>query len=403
MLTKPYEEVTDTASLDRLCKAVSVSSFVAIDTEFERQRTYYADLCLIQVATDELTALIDPLAYAIDLSPLFKLLSDPSITKVFHASRQDIEIFYRRTGQVPTPVFDTQVAASFYISQEQISYGSLVQHHFDIALDKRWQRSNWRRRPLPLAQKDYAASDVYHLVHLYHVQQKELAARGRADWLAEEQKKIHRPELYCIDPKEAYKRLRSVSSPLTRSILKDLAAWREQQAQERNFPRQWVVTDALLLALAKEASKAKPHDEASLMKPMASVSSAYKEGLSRCLVQSLSHHKDSAFGAGSGGKKQPPPNKMTALRFELLCHLLAQVSQCEQISESRIATRAELQDLARDEGAPDFLRGWRYEVFGRLSLELLSGTLGLWLSDGGVRFGTSRSVSGGSNALREAP
>src|SRR5215469_11566836 len=202
-MSDPYLYVDTPQALESLCARLRGQPWIAVDTEFMRERTYYPELCLVQVATDEVVACVDPLALP-SLEPLLKLLLDERMVKVLHAARQDLEIFFHLSGKVPQPVFDTQVAARFLGLPDQVGYGAAVQSLLGITLDKSHARTDWARRPLPPAALDYAADDVRHLRELYHRMQAELAARGRADWAGPELKALVDEKLYRPNPEGAW-------------------------------------------------------------------------------------------------------------------------------------------------------------------------------------------------------
>ncbi|MFO8154832.1 MAG: ribonuclease D [Pseudomonadota bacterium] len=246
-------EVVDTPeALAALLPELRAAPWLALDTEFTRERTYYARLCLIQIATpDETVHCIDPLA--LDPTPLAAILSDPAITKVFHAAGQDLEILNRAFGAPPSPVFDTQIAATALGLGEQIGYARLVETRLGIQLEKGHSRADWSRRPLTPALLEYAIDDVRYLARLYPDLRAELEAHDGHEWAAGEHRRLADPEAYVNDPVDAWRRLRP-RPPLDgpgRGILQALAAWREREARRRDLPRGWVVNDALLLDIAR--------------------------------------------------------------------------------------------------------------------------------------------------------
>lgn len=247
-------DVVDTPeALAALLPALHSAPWLALDTEFTRERTYYARLCLLQIATpDESVHCIDPLA--VDMAPLAPLLADPAITKVFHAAGQDLEILNRIFGAPPTPVFDTQIAATALGLGEQMGYARLVEARLGIQLDKGHSRADWSQRPLTPALLEYAIDDVRYLARLYPELRAELAEHPGHDWATAEHRRLADPAAYVSDPEAAWRRLRP-RPPLDgpgRGVLQALAAWREREAQHRDRPRGWVVNDNLLLELARQ-------------------------------------------------------------------------------------------------------------------------------------------------------
>lgn len=243
--------ISDQPALDALCENLARAKRVAVDTEFVRDRTYFPRLCLIQIATDEALHLIDPLG-GIDLAPLFSALAEPGLEKILHAARQDLEIFYLETGDVPRGVFDTQLAAACLGYGEQLSYSKLVGELLGVDLGKSHARTDWIRRPLAPAQLRYAADDVLYLLRVHDELTKRLSQAGRQDWLAGEFAALSETGLYAPEPKLAYRRIRAQKNldATRRARLAALAQWREQMAIDKNLPRRWIVADKPLLDLA---------------------------------------------------------------------------------------------------------------------------------------------------------
>lgn len=246
--------ITESAALAAFCAKVSSSSYVTVDTEFMRDRTYYPQLCLVQVAGPDDAAAIDALAPGIDLSPLLALMDNPAILKVFHAARQDLEIFYNLTGRVPTPLFDTQVAAMVCGFGDQVSYETLAAQLSRARIDKSVRFTDWAQRPLSERQVTYALSDVTHLRPAYEALARKLAANGRAGWLQEEMATLLDPATYRLDPEEVWRRMRPRGAkPKFLAIMKEVTAWREREAQRRDTPRNRVVRDETILDLCAHA------------------------------------------------------------------------------------------------------------------------------------------------------
>ena len=238
--------------LARLCRQLRDCAWLAVDTEFERVNTYYPELCLLQVAGDGITAVIDPLVIA-DLEPLYEVLYDPSITKVFHAARQDFEIFFHIKGELPVPLFDTQIAASLLGHDKQTSYANLIRDILGVELAKTQTRTNWKRRPLSRSQLDYAADDVIYLGQVYELLLAKLTASGQLSLVEEESAALARPELYQPDPENMWLKIREARKLKGNilAVLQQLAAWREITARAENRPRQWILHDNTLLAMAR--------------------------------------------------------------------------------------------------------------------------------------------------------
>ena len=245
--------ITTTADLATFCDRIADASFIAVDTEFMRETTYWPKLCLVQVAAPNIAANIDPLAEGLDLAPLLKVLADPRVIKVFHAARQDVEIF-NNLGVIPKPLFDTQIAAMAAGFGEQIAYDALVRQMLKIDLDKSSRFTDWARRPLSEAQLSYALADVTHLAALYPQLRDRLAQAGRLDWVTEEMAQITDPALYDLDPENAWKRLKPRKvAPKYLAVLRGVAAWRERTAQTRDQPRGRILKDDAIDEIANQA------------------------------------------------------------------------------------------------------------------------------------------------------
>src|SRR3984957_8350951 len=247
----PPTVVTDTDALTALCQRLAREEFVTVDTEFMRERTYYPELCLVQLAGETEVAIVDAVSEGLDLEPLGSLLANPGVTKVFHAARQDVEIFVQRFGAVPTPLFDTQVAAMVAGFGDQVGYDSLVSSLTSGSIDKAHRFSDWAARPLSPAQMTYAAADVTWLRVVYQRLRARLEQEGRLGWVAEEMAILTNPNTYRTDPGTAWERLKLRSSNRRfLALVRTLAAWREQEAQRINIPRQRVLKDKSLMEIA---------------------------------------------------------------------------------------------------------------------------------------------------------
>ena len=246
------EFIDNELALSELCKGLQACSWLAIDTEFERTNTYYPELCLVQVATKDVTAIIDPLSIK-NIEPLYELFYDSSITKVFHSARQDLELFFHIKGKVPLPLFDTQIAASLLGYDDQIGYANLVKELLDIELEKSQTRTKWKRRPLNDKQLAYAADDVIYLAKLYDLLLTKLIDAEKVSFLNEKCQALADPELYEPDPARMWKKIKAARHVKGKSlaILKELAAWREITAREENRPRKWILPDHTLVEMAR--------------------------------------------------------------------------------------------------------------------------------------------------------
>jgi ribonuclease D len=252
IMTMEYKYINNEAALADICQRYKGAGWLAIDTEFEREKTYYPELCLIQIADEKQAAVIDPLAIK-NLDALFDLLYDTSITKVFHAARQDLEIFFMMRGAIPQPLFDTQIAAPLVGFNEQIGYGNLVQQMLGVSLGKAHTRTDWKRRPLQEAQLKYAADDVIYLGQVYTALLRSLQQHGRQDWLQEDFAALCEAELYQPDPASVWAKSRNAAKLKGNklSAFQHLTAWRERTARTENKPRNWLLRDDSLADLAQ--------------------------------------------------------------------------------------------------------------------------------------------------------
>ncbi len=381
--------ITTTAELAEFCELAKAQPYVTLDTEFLRERTYYSRLCLIQAALPPASGpksaggqavLIDPLAEGLSLEPLYDLFRHKATVKVFHAARQDLEIFFHDAGVFPDPLFDTQIAAMVCGFGEQVGYETLVKKIARQPLDKSSRFTDWSHRPLSEAQAVYALADVTHLRAIYEYLAAQLDKTGRAPWLAEEAAVLLNPETYITRPDEAWERVRTRSgSPRFLAIVRELARFREAYAQERDVPRSRVYKDDALIELAST----KPLTEADLAK-------------SRLLLRE-GRRGDIAAGILAAGKAgietkdlpKPVPDEPgrpgNAALAELLRVLLNAKSDATGVASKLIASASDLDAIASGGRDLAALHGWRAEVFGNDALRLASGEIALSAQDGAVR------------------
>ena len=368
--------ISDTAALARFCSEQRGTSFVAVDTEFMRERTYWPILCLVQVAGPIEAAAIDPLAPGIDLTPLLALMADESVLKVFHAARQDVEIFFNLSDTVPKPLFDTQIAAMVCGFGDAASYETLVGKLAQASLDKSSRFTDWSRRPLTDRQIRYALADVVHLRTVYEKLQQQLASNGRASWFAEEMAELSNPETYRSDPSEAWRRFRLRGRIDARffGVLRELAAWRETAARQRNLPRGRIMRDEAVLEIASHA----PRSIEALARTR-SLGKGIAEGkLGSEILEAVRR------GLTTTGTIEPPavaradsPPGLGPL-IELLRVLLKQRCDDHQVAQKLLASADDLEAIAADDDAPvKPLSGWRREIFGKDALALKHGRLAL--------------------------
>lgn len=359
--------ITTIQELEEKCALLSNASFVAIDTEFIREKTYYPKVCLIQVASEDISFCIDTLELE-DLTPFFDLLSNQNITKVFHACEQDIEILYHLSGKVPSPIFDTQIAAMVCGFLHQVSYADLVFYLTEKVLDKGMRLTNWAMRPLTQKQLDYALDDVIYLVDVYKKITEILEQSGRAEWLKDEWIKLENEKRYYVDPCECWKK----SVPPFKKIesLKAFAylvQWREQVAQQENKMKRCIITDETIEAVAL----ALPKDEEEL-KMVRGISNLKKTYIPEVLTVLKNAEEDQTEGWEIKKK-----NNVFAQRIllDLLEFLLAGVAQKEKVAKELIADKADLLKLIASPEEALCLQGWRRDIFGTKAIDFISGNL----------------------------
>ena len=374
--------LTDTAALAGFCERLAGTAFVTVDTEFMRETTYWSKLCLVQLAGPDEAACIDPLAPGMDLTPFYALLADSKILKVFHAGRQDLEIFFNATGKIPTPIFDTQVAAMVCGFGDQVGYEALAAKLAGATLDKSQRFTDWSLRPLTDRQTTYALADVTHLRKAYTALSKMLAETARTSWLEEEMATLTDPATYRNDADQAWRRIKArTRAPRMLAILQALAAWRERMAQSLDMPRQRVAKDNALLELA--ASQPATVDDikrSRLAKPMAS--GKYADGVLAAVAAGRTvKDADCPRLERDGGNDNPPPRAVV----ELLKLLLKTRSEQNHVAQRLIATSDDVEALAQSDTADvPALHGWRRELFGEDALKLKHGKLAVGLSADGT-------------------
>ena len=367
--------VTTTAELADLCRRLSSEEFVTVDTEFMRERTYWPELCVVQLAGEGEVAVVDALAPDLDLAPLGELLAAPKVVKVFHAARQDVEIFLLRFGAVPTPLVDTQIAAMVAGFGDQVSYDSLCRALAGVAIEKAHRFSDWSARPLSPSQIAYAAADVTHLRRVYAALYERLSREGRLEWVGEEMAALAEPSAYRVDPDTAWERLKPrTQSRRALGVLRAAAAWREREAQRVNIPRQRLVRDETLLELAATA----PTTPAELARARG-VSEGFARGRSGAgllaAIEAAKALPEPQLPPAPRDRQGPSPSPALVA---LLRVLLAAKSEEHDVAPRLLANGEELDRLATED-APEVpaLHGWRREVFGEAALALKTGRLAL--------------------------
>jgi len=371
--------ITQTADLDAVITRLRTEPYVTIDTEFVREKTYYPELCLVQLAGREDVVVIDTLAEGIDLASLGELLADETVVKVFHAARQDLEIFLHIFGALPRALFDTQVAAMVAGYGDQVGYDNLVGALTGAAIDKAHRFSDWSARPLTPAQIAYAAADVTHLRTVYEKLIEKLAADNRADWMESELAVLNDPTTFRPDPETLWEKLRPrTNNRRLLGVLQATVAWREREAQRVDVPRQRIIRDESLLEVAATT----PADPAALGR-VRGVTRGFAEGKSGAALietvrQALALKEDELPRAGKGGKEGPKPSPALVA---LLKVLLAAKCEEHQVAAKLVASAEEIEALALGAGgALPVLHGWRGEIFGADAVALREGKLALGVS-----------------------
>lgn len=360
--------ICNTLTLNEFCKIWAEKDFIAVDLEFVREKTYYPIPCLIQVAADDEAVIIDPMAPDLDMKEFFKLLQNKKVVKVFHSCRQDVEILFRLSGKVPQPIFDTQVAAMVCGYGESVGYERLVKEVLGVELDKSECLSNWQLRPLNTKQLEYACGDVTYLVKLYQSLSLLLKKTGRESWIKEEMEYFADPQTYLVNPDEIWQKIKFKShNAKALSNLRDLAAWRERRAQEKNVPRPSVVKDELLAMIAANSPKNK--DELMQIRGMRRDFAFGKLGDEVMIV--LAKVKVDKKIAKANEKEEI---KACHALAEILRLLLKIVSQEQKVVARLVASDTDIMRLAAfDDANNPVLQGWRYEIFGQKAVALRAG------------------------------
>ncbi len=368
--------IETTAALADACKELAKSEFVTIDTEFLRETTFWPQLCLVQMASPTLEVLVDPMAKGIDLTPLFELMADPNVVKVFHAARQDIEIIYHLGGLIPHPIFDTQVAAMVCGFGDSISYDQLVQKTKNVQIDKSSRFTDWSRRPLSEKQLDYALADVTHLRDVYMALKSQLEREGRSSWLKEEMDILEARETYDMHPDDAWLRLKSrLRKPTELAILKFVAAWREREARSRNVPRSRVLKDDAIFEIAQQQPK-----DAEALSRLRTVPKGWERSTSgTAIIETVNaalalpkaempqapRHSHSPEGSGAAVELLKVLLKLSADKHGVAAKVIANSEDLDKIASE--GEKAEVQALS----------GWRRELFGEPALKLIRGEVAL--------------------------
>ncbi|NMM44123.1 ribonuclease D [Rhodospirillaceae bacterium KN72] len=376
--------ISTTDALSEYCRSIADAPWVTVDTEFMRDKTYWPKLCLLQIAApgDDTERAIDPLAEGIDLAPVFEIMRNPKQIKIFHAARQDLEIFYNLMGEVPAPIFDSQVAAMVCGFGDQVGYEALVKKICRAELDKSSRFTDWAHRPLTDRQITYALSDVTHLRDIYLFLSQRLAETDRSHWLEEEMSILSSADTYRNEPEDAWRRVKvRGGKPRFLQVVREVAAWREREAQARDIPRNRIIKDDSLLDIAGSAPKS--------LEDLARIRGLGRGFAEGKLGQGVLDAVERAMAVPKDDLPHPP--KQEALppglgpMTDLLKVLLKRNSESAGVASRLIANADDLERIAADDSAAvPALSGWRRELFGEDALSLKHGKIALTGGDGGI-------------------
>ena len=374
--------IATTAALEKFCAEAMTARYVTVDTEFMRENTYYPKLCLLQIASADDAVLVDPLADGIDLAPVFALMAAPQVLKVFHAARQDIEIFVHLSGAVPAPIFDTQIAGMVCGFGDAISYDRLVKSVVGVEIDKSSRFTDWARRPLGDRQLTYALSDVTHLRLVFEALEERLRANGREPWLADEMAVLTDPATYVVAPDDAWRRLKLRNpKPRTLAVLRELAALRENEARRRDLPRNRVLRDEVLTEIAASV----PSTPEELARARSISDNVAKGKLGQGILEAVRRGANSDRNSWPRPPATTPPRRGREPVVELLRVLLKLKAEEHGVAQKLIANMADLDLIADDDDADvPALSGWRREIFGDAAIALKHGGVALTIRDGEI-------------------
>lgn len=355
--------------LSALCERMATVPWVALDTEFLREKTYYPKFCLLQLATPDWVACVDPIVLT-DLNPLLDILYSPKITKIFHSSRQDLEIFFQMRGDVPQPIFDTQLAAPLLGFQDNTGYAMLVSSFLNINLNKAYTRTDWSVRPLIPEQIEYAADDVIYLCKIYQLMCKQLSELGRLDWLRDDFEQLSNPGLYQIAPENAWLKIKGKNKLTGKqlSIIQAISNWREQVAQQDNRPRNWLIRDEVLIELAKLQPET--------VEALAGIRGIQEKTVNRygkLLCHLIIEAKQRAPIPLNEKEKAPKKTQEQEAILDLLAALVRLRADQNKLNPNILATRKDLEDLLDEQSDGLLLHGWRKTMVGNELLALLQG------------------------------
>jgi ribonuclease D len=368
-MNQDYLYIDNDQALAQFCARLGESTYCAIDTEFIREKTYYPELALIQIGSGELFGCIDPLVIT-DFSPLIELLAKPDLLKLFHSCSQDLEILYQKFAAVPTPVFDTQVAAAVLGYNHQISYADLVQQICGVSLDKKHTRANWMRRPLSQDELDYAMDDVRYLLKVYEHLHEQLQASRRSGWVEKDMRALADPAKYEVDMSSLWKRLKGVQKLKGEKlqIASDLCAWREQLAQRQNRPRRWIAKDDTLIEIARQ----KPATIADLSTiPELSEKTVQRHGADLLQIVARAAQTDPAQWPRL--EQGDSLDKQQQALGECLMSLCRVIADENNIALATLALRKDIDNLILNRKSSRLTQGWRFTMAGEKLLDFIHG------------------------------
>ncbi len=368
-MKETYRYIDNTEALEQVCAEFRNSSWLAVDTEFEREKTFFPELCLVQIANENEVAIIDPLAIY-DLQAMYDLLYDKGIVKVFHAARQDLEIFFNSHKKIPLPIFDTQLAAPLIGFDEQIGYANLVSNMLGVNLSKAHTRTDWKRRPLQKAQLQYAADDVIYLAKIYTMLLQDLQERGRLEWLTAEFEALDDPQLYLPDVESVWKKHRAAKKLKGQKLcaLQHMTAWREQKARSDNLPRSWLMKDDLLLNLAQ----LQPSSIAEL-KDIKGIQERLVRKYGDEILATLDKAKHAEPQSQLMDKSRKPLNKKEEAMLDVLTAIVKILAENHNLHPAILAPKKEIERLIRRDSQTLLLKGWRRSLIGETLDDFLSG------------------------------
>lgn len=371
--------ITTTQDLAAACQRLAAHDYVTVDTEFLRETTFWPKLCVIQMAGPDVAVIVDALADGLDLAPFFELMSNEAVTKVFHAARQDIEIVYHLGQLIPSPLFDTQVAAMVCGFGDSISYDQLVYKVTGARIDKSSRFTDWARRPLSKKQLDYALADVTHLREVYHFLKANLGEQNRCHWVQDEMEVLTSEGTYHTEPDNAWQRLKMrVRKPIELAVMKEVAAWRETEAQTRNVPRSRVLKDDAIYEIAAQQPQTTETLGGLRTIPRGFERSKSADDILKAVRKALAIPRNQLPKLPKG---RPAPDG-SAAAVDLLKVLLKLVSEAHGVAAKVIATVDDLEKIAADDNADvAALKGWRRELFGEVALKLKRGEVALAFKD----------------------